>query len=214
MATTPQKNLYGLGFSPLSILNRKHACEEELLANKEVGLIAINGTENNIVSAEYLARSKAHLDKFVKICIRDNTIGKIHKIVLDDQLINTIIQTDNFFVNEVNFDLGTEKPLAIRFNMDIDVFEKNTLAQLDPKDISFEIEFKLTKNGESKTYVITESITDINDKAYDLNWNVFGAYNERDTYSISLDTFIVKVPENFNIETATIVLHDILFAII
>lgn len=215
MAANIQRNLYGFGVSPMSISNRDHMLPEELLANKEIGLIAIASSDGeNIVSAEYIARAKEHIRLFVQQCINENTIGKIYDISVDDRLVNTVVATDNLFVNELIYECGTEKPAAFRFHVDADLFVRSTNTPIPADEIGFEIQFSLTKSNMSKNYIIKESLAELNNKAFALNFDNIGSSSSQDTYRIALNSFTVKVPENYDITQQLIVIYNILFAII
>lgn len=215
MAANVQRNLYGLGISPLSLSNRDHMLPEEMLANKEVGLIAIASSDGkNIASAEYIARAKEHIRQFVQQCINENTIGKIYDISVDDHLVNTVIYTDNLFVNELVYECGLEKPTAFRFHVDADLFVRSTNTPIPADEIDFEVQFSLTKNNMSKNYIIKESLTELNSKAFALDFDNIGSSLTQNKYRITLNSFTVKVPENYNPQEQLIVIHNILFAII
>ena len=73
MSNTP-KNLYGYGTSVLSFKNKKNALNEELLGEKDIGLVGIfhpnEGTDGYISSALYTSRVKNHLNLFMDKCIK------------------------------------------------------------------------------------------------------------------------------------------------
>ena len=77
MANAVTKDLYGVGFSPLSIINKKHAHDEELLSEKSLGMLAIYQKDGSVVSADQIQREKHHLEEFINDCITTNTLGKI-----------------------------------------------------------------------------------------------------------------------------------------
>ena len=95
------KNLYGLGFSPLSVGNKDHAFPEELMSQKETGTFAIMGADGYMVSSEYLGRTKAHIESFANRMVADNTLGKIYKMTLDENLVRTVVSPENMMVNEI-----------------------------------------------------------------------------------------------------------------
>ena len=106
---TTQQN-YGLGFSPLSIKNAKsHGFVEEIVANKQVGMYGIIvDSAKHVVSHEYLARTKNHLNSFVTRLLQDNTLGKLYKITVNDELVTIIengetnlVEGANIFVNNI-----------------------------------------------------------------------------------------------------------------
>lgn len=207
-----QRKLYGLGFSPLSMANRDHAFKEEMLANKEVGIFFIKTQEGNIVSAEYVARCKKHLESFIQRCIQENTIGKIFKVNIDPSQVQTVISDDNLFVNSINIPLE-KKISAFRFNIDADLISRAEGIAVDPKDIVFEIQFTLRKNQDSRSYYVSENFDDINKKVFGVDYDQF-ADKANNTFAFSLDAFTVRVPNNFDASKQTIVVHDALFALI
>ena len=101
MANAIERNLYGTGFSPLSISNKKYAEAQEMLANKENGLFAIYQEDGSVVSAEYLTRCKEHLKDVIAKCQKDGTVGKIFKIRPDDKLVQSVKSTTNLFNNQI-----------------------------------------------------------------------------------------------------------------
>jgi hypothetical protein len=207
-----QKNLYGVGFSPLSISNKDHALPEELMANKEVGLFYINSKEGDYpLSAEYVARCKLHLKEFIKQCVHENTLGKIYKIFLDDKGAQTAIANRNFFINTLTYALGAEPLKAFRFNIDADLLAKDLCIAVDPRSIKFKIQFSLIRGTEEQKYYVEENFEDINRKAFAVDMT--GIAEEGD-YSFRIDTFQVIVPNNFNSATQSIVVYDILLALI
>lgn len=210
-----QRKLYGLGFSPLSIKNQDHAFPQEMLSQKDVGLFFIKGDNGNIVSAEYIARCKKHLEHFTQKCVNENTIGVIYKVNIDKNFVQTVINDDNLFVNSV--DIPLEAPIkAFRFNIDADLISASNSVGVDPKDIVFEIQFSIYKNNEKKSYYVSENFDDINTKVFAVDYNVLAPSvpNVADTYAFSLDAFTVRVPVGFDMTAQTIVIHDVLFALI
>ena len=207
-----QKNLYGIGISPLSISNKDHALAEELMANKEIGLFYIFSKDGKYpLSAEYVARCKAHLAKFIQQCVHENIIGKIYKIFLDDNGAQTAIADRNFFINTVTYELGQDPIKAFRFNIDADLLLKETDIGVDPKDIKFKVQFTLIKGTEEKKYYIEENFDDINRKAFAVDMSTLTAGGD---YSFRIDTFQITVPPEFTPETQTIVIYDVLLALI
>ena len=217
--TTPQvqRNLYGLGLSPISIANREDALDEEFIANKDAGLLGIYRIDKNtgdsaIYSAEYIAREKEHVKNFIHKCICDNTLGKVYKIDVDDKLVRVIKNDENIFTSECTFELGEDDINAIRFDFDIDLFVRESLAVIDPSNIGIEIQFSLIRNGITRNYVISENLESINNMAFAIDMGVISSVKEND--AIRLNTLTIKTPEGFDNNKAAIVLHNILFAII
>ena len=211
-----QKNLYGVGFSPLSIGNRGSAKPEELLANKDVGLFFINTSDNNVVSAEYIARCKEHLKSFTQRCYDDSTLGKIFKIYLDDTYIKTRIEgDDNLLTNEIVIELGNKPIQAFRFSFDVDIFNKSDMKLLDPEDVQIKIEFSLLKNGTTKNYFIQDTLPNLNQMAFavptdeDTNEGPLG-----NVYGFKINTIVFKVNQDFDPFEHAIALYDILMALI
>ena len=135
MATEVQKDLYGVGFSPLSIKNKKYAEPEELLADKEAGLLAIYQADGSVISAEYLSRIKRHLKEFTQRCIDDSTVGYIYRVNVTDALVKSIKKTENLFVNTLEFDNGKNPYQFIRLSMDADLFNKHEYIPLDLNNV-------------------------------------------------------------------------------
>ena len=202
-----QRNLYGLGISPLSIENRASALDEELLSNKKIGLFGINTNKNNIVSAEYLSRSKKHLDKFINKCISENIMGNVYKIVPDNKIVQVI---SNNTVNILNSRLSYEftvKPKAVKFSFDIDIFDNTTMGQFDIYDIQCSIQY-LDKNN--KAYQISSVyLYELFEKSYSLSDL---PKTNNNTYWFKLESIGFSLPATVNVTNMTIVLYDILMA--
>ena len=211
-----QRNLYGIGISPISIKNRENALDEELIANKDVGLFGIYKTDDSgdgfIYSAEYIAREKEHIKSFVHKCMSENTLGKIYKIDVDDKLVHAIRDDENLFDNECVFEFETTDITAIRFDFDIDLFARDSLSLIDSCDIKIEVQFSLMRNNITKNYVISETLENINNMAFAIDLSTLSDISEGN--GIKLNTLKIIPPENFDITKNAIILHDILFAII
>ena len=207
-----QKNLYGIGISPLSISNKDHALDEELMANKDIGLFFINSKEGNYaLSAEYLGRCKTHLTTFIKQCVHENTLGKIYKIFLDDTGAQTVIADKNFFVNTLEYPLGQQPIKAFRFNIDADLISKEKGIAVKPEDVKIRVQFSILKGTELKRYYIEESLDVINHRAFAVDMDQLTAEGD---YTFRMETFQVKVPANFDPALQTIAIYDILLALI
>lgn len=211
---TVQKNLYGVGFSPLSIGNKGYAEPEEMMANKDVGLFFIYNDENYTVSAEYLARTKQHLKMFSQRCYNDSTLGKVYKIFIDDNHVQSRIEgDDNILTNEVVIGLEDKPAQAFRFSFDVDIFNKDNMHLINPEDVTLNIEFSLTKDDLTKNFFIEDTLPNINLKSYAIdmeNMSSGTGYN----YAFKINTITFKVKEDFDPELHAIALYDILLALI
>ena len=164
------KNLYGIGISPLSMSNKRDGLSEELVANKPAGLLGIlQDSGGPIISAEHMARCKEHLRLFIEKCTDENTIGKIFKINVTDELVRIITGSVNLFDNVVKLECGTKAPIAFRFDIDFDVYTKDDSVLCNLDDLKIRIEFSLYKNSTFKTYAISEKLIDLNKKAFKLD---------------------------------------------
>lgn len=211
---TVHKNLYGIGFSPLSIGNKGYAQPEELMTDKNVGIFFINTKDNRIVSAEYIARCKQHLKAFTQRCYDDCTLGVIYKIFLnDDHVQSGIVGDDNLLTNEVPIDLGNTPAMAFRLGLDVDIFSRDDMHLLEAKDIILNIQFSLIKNGVEKNYFIEGDIDEINTKAYAIDMKSI-TEDETGTYIFRLNTLTFKAPETFDPTNNAIVLYDVLLGLI
>jgi hypothetical protein len=207
-----QKNLYGIGISPLSISNRDRALPEELMANKEIGLFYINSKVGDFaLSAEYVSRCKLHLKEFIKQCVHENTLGKIYKIFLDNTGAQTVNATKNLFVNKLDYNLGSEPVKAFRFNIDADLVAKDKGIAIDPRAVKFKIQFSIIKGEDIKSYYIEESLDNINSKAFAIDMEQLTGEGD---YTFRINTFQVTVPGTFDSSTQMIVLYDVLLALI
>lgn len=209
------KNLYGLGFSPLSVGNKDHAFPEELMSQKETGTFAIMGADGYMVSSEYLGRTKAHIESFANRMVADNTLGKIYKMTLDENLVRTVVSPENMMVNEIVIPNEKEAITSIRFDVGIEYFERATSATIiTASDIKVEIEFELVRGTHSKSYRISEPIDKINVLAYKLDYDGYPAATPEDKYYLKVSSFKIILPEGFNQETHTVAVHDILIGVI
>ena len=229
MALVP-KNLYGIGISPLSISNKRDGLAEELVANKTIGLFGIlSESEGPVISAEHISRCKLHLENFINKCTAENTIGKIYKINLNDELVRVITGSINLFDNEILIDCGKINPFAFRFDIDFDVYAKDTDSHVDLDDIKVKIQFSLKKNEYIKNYFIEEKITDLNKLAYHIDYDnipmnpVVGDDTEQleprettgdTTYGFKVNTLEIIVPENFDPNKINLIIHEVLLALI
>lgn len=212
------RNLYGLGFSPLSIENKRHAFDEEMVADKRVGLFGIHHSDGEsdtsyIVSAEYLGRCKEHLTETINRNLTDNTIGKIYKLTLDDDLIHTVTKTGNVFSNSVSINNGNEPFSVLRFNIDFDLFRNENLIQLLGDDIDISIEFTLKKGTSSKTFTISEKLVDLNSKAYALGYDFVPPGTEGE-YEISIDSMTFTMPDGYDNTAYNMVVYEILMTLV
>ena len=193
------KNLYGLGFSPLSIGNKDHAFPEELMSQKETGTFAIMGSDGYMISSEYIGRTKAHIEAFAERMVSDNTLGKIYKMTLDENLVRTVIDSDNMMTNGIVIPHGKDPISSIRFNVGIEYFERATSAAIvTASDIKVEIEFDIVRGPSSKTFLITDYPENTAD----------------DKFYLRVHKFKVILPESFNKETHTVAVHDILIGVV
>ena len=229
MALVP-KNLYGIGISPLSISNKRDGLAEELVANKTIGLFGIlSESEGPVISAEHISRCKLHLENFINKCTAENTIGKIYKINLNDELVRVITGSINLFDNEILIDCGKINPFAFRFDIDFDVYAKDTDSHVDLDDIKVKIQFSLKKNEYIKNYFIEEKITNLNKLAYRVDYDnipmnpVVGDDTEQleprettgdTTYGFKVNTLEIIVPENFDPNKINLIIHEVLLALI
>ena len=229
MALVP-KNLYGIGISPLSISNKRDGLAEELVANKTIGLFGIlSESEGPVISAEHISRCKLHLENFINKCTAENTIGKIYKINLNDELVRVITGSINLFDNEILIDCGKVNPFAFRFDIDFDVYAKDTDSHVDLDDIKVKIQFSLKKNEYIKNYFIEEKITDLNKLAYRVDYYnipmnpVVSDDTEQleprettgdTTYGFKVNTLEINVPENFDPNKINLIIHEVLLALI
>ena len=229
MALVP-KNLYGIGISPLSISNKRDGLAEELVANKTIGLFGIlSESEGPVISAEHISRCKLHLENFINKCTAENTIGKIYKINLNDELVRVITGSINLFDNEILIDCGKNNPFAFRFDIDFDVYAKDTDSHVDLDDIKVKIQFSLKKNEYIKNYFIEEKITDLNKLAYRIDYDnipmntVVTDDTEQleprettgdTTYGFKVNTLEIIVPENFDPNKINLIIHEVLLALI
>ena len=213
MSRNVLKNLYGVGFSPLSIKNKRYGFSEELMAAKDAGMVAILQKDGSVLSSEYILRSKKHLQEFTTQCIHDNTLGKVYKISPDENLVQNITRTDNLFVNELEYDNGTDAFQFVRFNLEYDCFAKEDSAIMNLNDIRVKINFSITAGEDSKHYEIDESIVDINNKAFAFDYDEWHTEVEGEEYKFTVNTFTIELPETFDPEKVGLIIYDILMVL-
>ncbi len=204
------KDLYGIGLSPLSFRNKKYAHDEELMAEKDAGLLAIYHQDGSVVSSEYILRCKRHLEKTIEKCVSDNTIGKIYKISPDDNLVKTITGTLNLFTNTLEYTNNEAPYTFIRFHLEYDLFKKADNAILDIDDINIKINFTLSVNQEKKSFAINEKLVNLNDMAYAMDYDWYEEIDGPEEYKITINSFTVEVPDDFDESKIGFVLYDIL----
>ena len=205
------KDLYGIGISPTSIRNKKYAHDEELMAEKNAGLLAIYHADGSIVSSEYILRCKNHLEKTITQCVNENTLGSVYKISPDENLVQTITGTVNLFTNTIEFENGDAPFTFIRFNMEYDLFQKADSALIDTCGIHIKINFSLHVNNDTRSYLIDEPLVNLNNKAYALDWD-WHEYRPgyEENHKITINSFTVEVPIGFDENQVGFVIYDIL----
>jgi len=211
-----KKTKYGLGFSPLSMKYAKpYGFTEELLANKDVGMMGIaTGEQKHILSHEYMVRTKTHLNNFVNRCIQDNTLGKLYKLTVSDTLamlitdgVTNLVADSNIVVNNTD-----TKIKGIRFNFDVDVIDPSASALLHYKDITITINMTLFVGSLSKPISIQNSLAYINTTAYAIDYS--GLENGIGDVKIRIDSVVITPGASFDYNTARIALYDILVCVI
>ena len=111
------------------------------MSQKETGTFAIMGADGYMVSSEYLGRTKAHIESFANRMVADNTLGKIYKMTLDENLVRTVVSPENMMVNEIVIPNEKEAITSIRFDVGIEYFERATSATIiTASDIKVEID--------------------------------------------------------------------------
>lgn len=212
---TTQQN-YGLGFSPLSIKNAKsHGFVEEMVANKQVGMYGIiTDSAKNVVSHEYLARTKNHLNSFVTRLLQDNTLGKLYKITLNDELVTIVndgvtnlVEGSSIFVNN-----GNVRFYGVRFNFDADIFAPSTSALVHFNDVMVEITMTLKIGSMSKTLQITDPLLAINTTAYPIDYS--GLEEETGDVILTIDNITIIPGSTYDYSKYKLALYDVLFVVV
>ena len=208
---------YGLGYSPLSIKNAKeYAYEEESVANKDVGMYGIVvDSDKNVVSAEYVARSKAQLNAFVNRLIADNTIGKLWKLTVDNNLVRTITEGSGNLIEDVEgleINHGTARIKGVRFNIDLDFITKERSMLKYNGEIRANIMMTIKIGSYSKTQIVNDSIVNINSTAYALDYT--GLEDATGDVILTFDSFEIIAPTGFDYGINTLALYDVLVDVI
>lgn len=211
-----KKTKYGLGFSPLSMKYAKtYGFTEELLANKDVGMMGIaTGEQKHILSHEYLVRTKTHLNNFVNRCIQDNTLGKLYKLTVSDTLAVLITDGETNLVADSSIAVNNTdtKIKGIRFNFDVDVIDPSTSALVHYKDITISIGMTLSIGSFSKAISIQNSLAYINTTAYAMDYA--GLEQATGDVKVRIDSIVITPGQSFDYNTARIALYDILVCVI
>ena len=208
---------YGLGFSPLSIKNVKEwAFNEESVANKDVGMYGIVvGDDKNVVSAEYVARSKAQLDTFVNRLIADNTIGKLWKLTVDNELVRIITESSGNLIEDAeNLEInnGTARIKGVRFNIDLDFITKERSMLKYNGEIRANIMMTIKIGSYSKVQIINDTVVNINSTAYALDYT--GLEDATGDVILAFESFEIIPPTGFDFDVNTLALYDVLIATI
>ena len=211
------QNQYGLGYSPLSTkYATDFAWKYESVANKEVGLYGIVvDDEKRILSAEYAARAKYHMENFVNRLIADNTIGKLWRITVDDQMVRTIQDdrtnlmedAENCYINN-----GTQYIKGVRFNIDMDLISKNNSSRMYNGQVRARIAMTVSVGPSSIRQVIEDSVEYINSTAWALDYHALeGAVGD---VVLTVDDITILPDPSFDYDNNVIALYDILMCVI
>jgi len=210
------QNQYGLGYSPLSIkYTKENAYVQESVANKEVGLYGIVVNEDrDVVSAQYVARSKYQMETFVNRLIADNTIGRIYKILVDDQIVRTIHAANVNLLEDADISInnGTIFIKGVRFNFDLDWIVKNYSALAYNGDIYIKIVMRINIGSAFNRLIINDTINHINSKAYALDYT--GLDERAGDVILSIESIEIIPPSGFDFDVNILSLYDILMAVI
>lgn len=208
---------YGLGFSALSMKNAKqYGFVEEMVVDKNTGMHGIIvDSAKNVVSHEYLARTKYQLNTFVTRALQDNTIGKLYKITLNDYLVSMITNNStNLITSDSNIAInnGATRMKGLRFNFDMDIFTPSNSSLFHFTDINIEIGMTLKIGSTSKNMKIDESLLAINTTAYAIDYS--GLENATGDVTITINSIIVKPVDSFDYSKYKIALYDVLLIVI
>ena len=208
---------YGLGFSALSFKNAKqYGFVEEMLVDKSTGMHGIIvDSAKNVVSHEYLARTKYQLNTFVTRALQDNTVGKLYKITLNDYLVSMITNNSTNLISSgsnIAINNGATRMKGLRFNFDMDIFTPSTSSLFHFTDINIEIGMTLKIGNTSKKMTIDESLLAINTTAYAIDYS--GLENATGDVTITIDSIIVKPVDSFDYSKYKIALYDVLLIVI
>lgn len=210
------KSNYGLGFSPLSMANLDKAFPEEMVSNKDVGMFGIVTDKKEIISHEYIMRTKMQLDAFITRLTQDNTLGKVYKI--NPGNMATIIKNNNTnLVQDANLKVnnGSAPIFGVRFNFDVDLIHHSTSSAVSFNDITVDIVMNYRVGFVNP---ITQKITgvklsEINTTAYRLDPD--GAFvGYKGDANLTIDSIVIHPGENFDYDNFTVAVYDILFATI
>ena len=211
------QNQYGLGYSPLSIKYiKENAYKQESVANKEVGLYGIVVDEDrNVVSAQYVARSKYQMESFVNRLIADNTIGRLYKILIDDQIVRTISGPNINLLEDADLDPinnGSNFIKGVRFSFDMDWVVKSYSALAYSGDIRVKIVMRINIGPTYNRLIINDTLNHINTKAYPIDYT--GLDERAGDVILTIDSIEVIPPDGFDFDENILCLYDILLAVI
>ena len=132
-------------------------------------------------------------------------------------MVRVITGSINLFDNEILIDCGKINPIAFRFDIDFDVYAKDTDSHVDLDDIKVKIQFSLKKDEYIKNYFIEEKITDLNKLAYRVDYDnihMNPVVTSNTTYGFKVNTLEIIVPENFDPNKINLIIHEVLLALI
>ena len=208
----PQTN-YGLGFSPLSMSNKSNGFEEELVANKEVGLMGIlAGSAKNIISHERVLRSKLFYQDFFSQSIKNGLTGNVYRINLDNTGFATVIKNANTNLvagSSLSVSAGTSTTHKIAFCLDLDIFNKSNSKSSNFTDYNVSITLSLKVGSNTKSVTITEKGAYLNNKIFELAHPELGSGQ----CTISITNITIAPGSTYSYSDYGMAIYDILFTV-
>lgn len=204
------QEMYGLGFSPLSIENRSRAYAEELMVQKRTGQMSMLDTNKNILSYDYLYRAGVQLQSMYDAMITDNALGKIYRVRLDDNLSRVVAANGNVITTSVAFPAASTAINKLKFNIDCDVFTRNGCIPFDASNITITIAGKVVVGSTTINISATNKLSLLNNASVDVSYGTATG----SSYVFTLTGVTFTAGASFSYTTGTISLHDILVGII
>lgn len=180
---------FGITFR--SIDNYVGTYKKELMVNHLTGEVSIRTPESDVISYNYISRTKNFIDNLTLSAINVDIKGDMYKIELHDTIMPAIAPFDtNILNNEISIPATTKKVL-VALDMDTVLFNADTITK-DLIGMDIEVVFSVENNLGIEEVKVKNSIDFVNLYTHDLTRFI----NEEEQVSIS--NIILKSIKIFN----------------
>lgn len=207
------QELYGLGFSPLSITNRSRGFAEELMVQKRTGQMSMLDASLNTLSYDSLFRSGLQLQSMYQSMIDDNSLGKIYRVRLDDDLSRIVAANGNVITSAVAIPTSSTAINKVKFNVDCDVFTRSGCTPIDASAITVTIAFKIVAGSNTLTLSTSNKLSLLNNETYNVSYSGYTIASGA-TYTLTITGVTFTAASSFSYTSNTLSLYDILVGII